>query len=241
MESTNVILIDADIVSYRASASCEPTKTRDTVDGLDVAIARVDETMHRILADCESDQYMAFLTGGENFRYKIYPEYKAHRRDRPPPRWWNDCKEYLVTEWKSAVCTGYEADDAIGIAASEYPNIIASIDKDLRQIPGRHYDFVKREQVYVSPKEAKRNFYRQMILGDRSDNIPKIPKIGEVGAERFLDQNDPENWEHLIKQMYEDYGMDFELNKKLLYILRTKEELANILCESEGEETPTVC
>ena len=236
MERTTITVIDADIVSYRAAASCEPTKQRNEIQGLDIAIARCDETMHRILADCETEQYFSFLTGGENFRYKIYPQYKAHRRDRPPPRWWNDCKEYLVSEWGSRLCTGYEADDAIGIAATTHKGIIASIDKDLRQIPGRHYNFVTREFSDVSEEEAKRNFYRQLILGDRSDNIPKIPKIGEVGAENLLNENPPEDWHNIIVELYRQHNMDFETNYKLLYILRSKEELANIISEGEGQE-----
>ena len=236
MERTTIAIIDGDIVSYRAAASCEPTKERNEVQGLDIAIARCDETMHRILGDCSTEEYFSFLTGGENYRYKIYPQYKAHRRDRPPPRWWSDCKEYLVSEWKSRICTGYEADDAIGIAATSHGGIIASIDKDLRQIPGRHYNFVTREFSEVSPQEAHRNFCRQLILGDRSDNIPKIPRVGEVGAEKILNDNPPDTWLDIIKELYRQHDMDFETNYKLLYILRSKEELANILCEGEGEE-----
>lgn len=52
------------------------------------------------------------------------------------------------------------------------PSIISSIDKDLHQIQGRHYNFVTGEFKEVDEKTGLFNFYRQLIFGDRSDNIP---------------------------------------------------------------------
>ena len=49
--------------------------------------------------------------------------------------------------------------------------IICSLDKDLLQVPGRHYNFVKQEFMTITPKEGLFNFYWQFIMGDRSDNI----------------------------------------------------------------------
>lgn len=49
--------------------------------------------------------------------------------------------------------------------------IICSLDKDLLQVPGRHYNFVKAEFKTISPIEGRFNFYWQFIMGDVSDNI----------------------------------------------------------------------
>lgn len=74
-------------------------------------------------------------------------------------------------QWKCKVTDGIEADDALGIDQDEN-TVICSIDKDLLQIPGKHYNFVKQEWATVSPMQGLRHFYGQIITGDATDNIP---------------------------------------------------------------------
>ena len=162
-------LVDADIVAYRTSASAEHEPE-------DIAILRVDSMMREILQMTESDEYICFLTGQNNFRYDIYPEYKANRKDKPKPVHLQACRDYLVEAWNAEISDGCEADDLIGIAATNCEDpmafIICSIDKDLKMIAGNHYNFVTKERVFVSPLDGLRSFYKQLILGDVSDNIP---------------------------------------------------------------------
>lgn len=162
-----IALIDADIVAYRCSASAEN-------DPLEVALFRIDDLMRRILHETNSQEYLSFLSGSNNFRYSIYPEYKANRKDKPKPKHLEDCKEHLIKQWNSKVTDGIEADDALGIEQGKHldETIICSIDKDLLQIPGKHYNFVKLEHQTVSPLQGLRNFYSQVIEGDATDNIP---------------------------------------------------------------------
>ena len=164
-------LVDADIVSYRCSASCQ--KQDAITEPESVALARVDELMQRIIHETNSEFYYPFLTGSDNFRYKYYPEYKANRKDSVKPVYLEACREYLVTQWKAQVSEGCEADDLMAIEQTKNPDetIICTIDKDLLQVPGRHYNFVKQEFMTITPKEGLFNFYWQFIMGDRSDNI----------------------------------------------------------------------
>lgn len=54
----------------------------------------------------------------------------------------------------------------------EYRVICVSLDKDLLNIPGWHYNFVTKQLRLVSPLEARRRFYCQIITGDGADGVP---------------------------------------------------------------------
>lgn len=166
-----IALLDGDIVCYRSAASCQ--KQDAITEPESVALARVDELMQRIIHETNSEFYYPFLTGSDNFRYKYYPEYKANRKDSVKPVYLEACREYLVTQWKAQVSEGCEADDLMAIEQTKNPDetIVCTIDKDLLQVPGRHYNFVKQEFMTITPKEGLFNFYWQFIMGDRSDNI----------------------------------------------------------------------
>src|SRR5690606_41714779 len=78
------------------------------------------------------------------------------------PYWYDEIRDYLIRRWGAEVVDGQEADDAIGIAAwnsyKECPeySIIASIDKDLRMIPGYHYNWVKdRKSTRLNSSHVK--------------------------------------------------------------------------------------
>lgn len=219
--------IDMDIVAYRCAASCEPTKIKDYREPLDLAILRTDELLNRILAETEADEYVGWVSGSENFRKLLYPLYKANRDQIRRPAYLQHVREFLVSEWGAKVTTGYEADDAIGIAW-DGSGILCSIDKDFKQLPGRHYNFVTFEWDEVSDLQADRNFWISMLIGDRSDNVPGIPGIGKAKAPRFFDSRDQSEWRSGVKELYEQYDLDFDLNYDLLHILRNEEEWYNI-------------
>lgn len=222
-----VAYIDMDVVAYRCAASCEPTKTKPEREDLDMAIRRADELMFRILADLETDNYHGWLSGSVNFRKLLYPAYKANRDNIRRPEWLQPVREFLVSEWKARVTDGYEADDAIGIAYRP-DGVICSVDKDLRQIPGHHFDFVKLQRDSLSSSQADLNFWCSMLIGDRSDNVPGIPGIGVVKAPRILGGLPAGDLKAKVFELYEQFDMDFHLNYTLLHILRDEEELYNI-------------
>jgi 5'-3' exonuclease len=188
MSSNLTALIDGDIVCYRCAAVAEN-------DPVERAIELVAEMVRRINYEVASYDYSIFLTGSNNYRYTYNPEYKANRKDLVRPKWLEQCREYLVLHENAKVTDGDEADDEMAIAQTKMQDnsIICSIDKDLLQVPGWHYNFVKQEKTYVTPKQALFNFYWQFIMGDKSDNI-----MGYDGKAR---QNVPKFLEPLYEEM----------------------------------------
>lgn len=222
------VLVDGDIVSYRCAASC--LKQGQLVEPVEVAQARVNDLMYRIIQETESTAYKVFIGGTDNFRYAIYPQYKANRKETAKPPWLDACREQLVVEWQASVVNGMETDDMLGILQTD-DTIIASIDKDLLMIPGKHYNFVKQEHYLVTPLDGIRHFWFQMIMGDRSDNIPGYDGTARQTTPKFLQPainnlyafETEEQMEEYVKGMYTDKEQ-FEINKKLLWILREEPE-----------------
>lgn len=217
-----IALIDSDLVAYRCSASCEPTKIKSEREPLEVALLRAEDLMTRILAETNATSYRAFLGGSENFRMQIDPNYKANRKDMPKPMWLQDVRAYLVTEWKAEITDGIEADDALGIKQTKYeafphaPNrewertVICSIDKDLHMIPGLHYNFVKQEWREIDSDYAIKWFYQQLIQGDQTDNImgydgkarPKIPQFLQPKIDELWECETEREMFNLVRSMY---------------------------------------
>jgi 5'-3' exonuclease len=212
-----MLLIDADIIAYRCAASAEN-------ENLDVAISRTDSMMMELLSF--DDKYLSFLSGENNFRKIINPEYKANRKDIIKPIYLNDCKQYLIDEFKSIVTNGYEADDALGFNQTE-ESVICSIDKDLLMIPGMHYNFVKKEYHEVSELDGLKAFYRQMLIGDSADNIFGVKGIGKVKAAKLIDPlNTLEEMQEVVSQLYVLEGSlnRFWMNTDCLWIQRKENE-----------------
>ena len=185
----------------------------------------------RILEEVNADDWKIYLSGDNNFRYAIFPDYKANRRDQPKPRHLEGLREFMVLDWEARICDGYEADDELGIISQQDSNcIICSIDKDLLQLPGVHYNFVKREIKEVDEFSGAKQFYTQLLVGDPTDNIRGCPGIGPVKAERAFKGCTTERqlYERCVEQYTLVYKEDWEkqltLNANLLYIWRKPED-----------------
>ena len=82
-----------------------------------------------------------------------------------------------------------EAEDKVGIlayAAKNRDHIIVSQDKDLKNIPGWHYNPVNEKLWYTTLQEANHHFWCQVLTGDRVDNILGIPGVGDKTALKIL-------------------------------------------------------
>jgi 5'-3' exonuclease len=189
-----IALIDGDIVTYRVGY---------TTEDADFGIARwrANEMLEGILRETSADEFKIYLSDStENgFRSQILSSYKA-TRTQPKPKHYDALKEYLISsEWNAAITLGQEADDQLGIdqvslnEVEDWPDgagwassVICSIDKDLFQVPGNHYNFVKKQHAFVTPEGGLWYFYKQLLTGDVVDNIKGIYGIGPKKAEKIL-------------------------------------------------------
>lgn len=148
----------------------------------------MEDLIHRILEATQADSYSFYLSAGrtDTFRAKIYPEYKAHRT-QPKPNHYEFLKNYLIDVWKAEVAVNEEADDLLGKNQYKSDTVICSIDKDLLQISGSHYNFVKDVFTEISPEEGLLWFYKQLLIGDVADNIKGVKGIGERKASYIID------------------------------------------------------
>jgi len=220
-------LVDADILCYRVAFSTED-------EHVNLALVRMDNYIEEVLDGSGASEYEMFLTGHTNFRKDIYPAYKANRRNTPKPKHLKALRQHLIDVEGAVVSEGEEADDLLGINQT-HETIICSIDKDLLMVSGRHYNFVKREHSEVSNKEGRWNFYKQLLTGDATDNIPGLWKIGPVKAAAMLEGcGTIEEYNAVVLKAYQqEFNLcsDEEVRKhiniigRLLYIRREEGEV----------------
>lgn len=221
------VLVDGDIVAYRAAFSTQDLFRED-------AERKVDELMDYILTETlmfpNPKDYEVFLTGSGNFRYDIaksFP-YKGNRKSTEKPLHLPTTREHLVKKYKATVSEGEEADDLIAIAATKYgpDTVVASIDKDMLQIPCKHFNFTKGEWHDVTEFEGTKFFYKQILTGDRADNIVGIYKVGPVKADKILGDcnTEEELWEAVLNAYDGDIERVVE-NARLLWLRRKEGEI----------------
>lgn len=211
------VLVDADIVAYRCAATVDSTMEKD------VAFYRMDVLLQQILEATESDSRELWLTGSDNFRKQVNPDYKANRKDTVPPCYLQDCREYLITNHGAKVSHGCEADDMLGLGQTD-DTIIATIDKDLLMIPGKHYNWVKMTISDVPYLDGLKHFYKQMLIGDRSDNITGVNRVGPVKAEKYITPLDNEqDMLDVVCELYNDPSR-FIMNAACLWIQQKEEK-----------------
>lgn len=217
-------LIDADIVCYRIGFSSQEVNEK-------IAVARTADFMEELVMKPWVGDYQGFLTGSNNFRKEIAKTvpYKGNRTQDKPIHY-DLIREYLVSAWGCIVVENQEADDAIGIAAYEFKDpeefIIMSIDKDLDMLRGWHYNFIKDDKYLVDEYQAIRNFYKQILTGDRVDNIVGLKGIGPKKADKIL--QDCLNEKALYQAVLDAYDGDKDRvleNGQLLWIRRKEGEL----------------
>lgn len=178
--------------------------------------------------------YKIYLTGKNNFRHKLYDGYKSTRGAKP--LLYKEVKAYAAGQRNSVIVDGQEADDAMSIANYKNPSahVIASIDKDLLMVPGYHYNFDKDVALLITPEEGLRHFYCQLLAGDRTDDIPGLPRIGlKTAAKRLAHcSTEEELWDEALRLWTEHIEASKEAvdpyhvvvrNARLLW-MRTKED-----------------
>lgn len=220
------LFIDADFITYKACAAAEDEI--DFSNDVIVVISKFSDVMKNIRSELgriknefmwDNPEVVLFFSDSKNFRKDIYPDYKGHRNRKKPCGYRRAIKE-LANEYEVIKMETLEADDALGIYATQQPgNIIVSPDKDLRQIPGRLYDL--KETVLITPEEGMKWHFIQTLAGDQTDGYAGVPGYGVKTAAKLFETNGY-NWETVIKA-FESKGMGVAealVNARLAKILQ---------------------
>jgi len=199
------------------------------VEDLDLVCSIFDGMVGTIIRKTGATSHKLYVTGKGNFRKELYNDYKSSRG--PKPLLYSTVREYVEWNPNTIVSEGEEADDLLGIAqCKDVDNhIIASIDKDLLMIEGNHYNINSGEMTYVAPKDGLLSFYKQILTGDKVDDIPGIYGVGPKKADKILDgiEDEEDLWLTVVNKWCEYAQHDSVLetvirNARLLWI-RTKE------------------
>ena len=208
-----IILVDGSSYLYRAYHALPPLEnSKSQPTG---AIKGVISMIKKILIDHpESDLAVVFDAKGKTFRHDMYTEYKANRPAMP---------EDLVSQIepihkiiqlmgiKLIMISGVEADDVIGTLAEQARNkkldtVISTGDKDMTQLVCKNVSVVNtmtgellnesgvKEKFGVPPEHITDYL---ALIGDKSDNVPGVDKVGPKTAVKWLDEYT--NLENIIK------------------------------------------
>lgn len=208
----NFLLIDADLLLYRAAYSAEvtaefpmgtdssgyPMGVSSRVCSLSGSSALLDDSVNELVKDLGAvGGYTLALTGPDNFRKTLLPTYKSNRKASTKPVGLSALRQYALDTHPCKVLPGLEADDVLGILATapgieedRLRYVICSIDKDLLTVPGEHWnwDHPERGIIRVDEDEANRNWLLQCLTGDNTDGYKGLAGVGPVKASRILDK-----------------------------------------------------
>jgi len=135
-----------------------------------------------------------------NDRKNLFSEYKGNRSNDPAPHKNNEkIKEFLYTLGiPSLFPRKLEADDVIAFLTEtlEGSKVIISVDKDFLQLINKSvvvYDPIRKKETNTSNFVDNAgcdqcNFMTiKCLVGDKSDNVPGIPKFGKVKVKKYLE------------------------------------------------------
>lgn len=235
----NIIYVDADLLLHRAAwANSDNVEWEPGVvsidEDLDAAQVQFDLNLTEALKYINYDAYVLAFSSGLNFRKRLNPSYKANRDRTKRPGIMTALKAWAMDEYPSAMMKGLEADDILGISGTEHKEVVmASFDKDMMSVPGRHYNWRKPGLgiFQISQRVADLKFLEQCITGDSTDGYYGIKGLGPKKAQKILagatDLNDG-LWR--VAQAYVCRGYSYE------YML-TQMRMARILRTTDWDRT----
>ena len=204
------LLIDADFIVYK---SCAASETEiDFGDDVILVTSNFSDAYGATQRELTKirDQFgsfsplILFFSDTKNFRKTIMPEYKGHR-NRKKPCGYKRVINKLKTEYEVIVMPELEADDAMGIYATQNPgNVVVSPDKDMKQIPGELYNL--DEKFTVTKREGEAWHLIQTLAGDQTDGYGGVPGIGVKRAETLFNK-EGYSWKTVVKA-FTDKGLN---------------------------------
>ena len=197
---TRTLLIDADIVAYRSSAGTQRSYdwngdgVKSIAADLKEATSEAERAINGFIEKLSPDNVIVCLSDDfSSFRKdRVDPTYKAVRSNTERPQFLYEVKNWLRSQYDTEERTALEADDVMGILATDPSRtderIIVSMDKDMLTIPGKLYRPQKGKLQTVTLEEADRYHLYQTLVGDTTDGYSGLPGTGPEAAAAILDE-----------------------------------------------------
>ncbi len=205
------MLVDGHGLAFRAFYAVPPSLATSSGE-LTNATFGFTSMLLDVLEAHAPDYILVSFDIGLTFRHEQFDDYKAHRRPMPEElkHQVERMKEVLVAlNIPIYVAEGFEADDVIGTlsrqaAEKELEAYIVTGDSDMLQLVDDHVVVVlpgaqRFGEYRIFDREAVRDRYGfgpervidyKALVGDKSDNIPGVPGIGDKTAKQLIEQFD---------------------------------------------------
>ncbi len=226
------VLLDADGLVYQLGFALEDINNPNTVEKcVHNKVQDIQSHLERIFKDVTEPKIILSPTGQANFRFKLatIKPYKGNRV-QPKPKHYELIREIFSSYPSFQMADKEEADDLLADIAARDPEhtIIVSGDKDLRQVPGWHYEPLDKRPIYYVDKDQEGVVFLektpgnktqifatgnnwlliQMLLGDPVDNIPGIPGYGPVKIYNIFTTAPDQYFVTVVRRLYlEHYGI----------------------------------
>ena len=236
-----LVLVDGSSYLYRAYHALPPLSNRK--DHPTGAMKGVTSMLIRLKKDYPSPCCIAvvFDAKGKTFRDEIYPEYKANRPPMP-----EDLRQQIepIHQIVAAMglpllmVSGVEADDVIGTLAVQAVKanrevVISTGDKDMAQLVNDRVTLVNtmdQKQLDIAGVVEKFGISPEFmidylaLMGDKSDNIPGVPGIGQKTAVQLI--KNLGGLAGIYKNLDQVVGLEIRGSKTLPEKLNAHRELA---------------
>ena len=241
--SKPLVLVDGSSYLFRAFYALPASLT--SPDGMQTNAIHGVLNMLDSLRKTYQPDHMAviFDAKGKTFRNDMYPDYKATRPPMPDELRDQIAPLHEIIEaqgYPMIVMPGVEADDVIGTMSKLYDGdvIISTGDKDMAQLVDEQISLINtmsnsfhdRQGVidkYGVPPERIRDYLA--LMGDKSDNIPGVPKVGPKTAVKWLTEYD--SLEAVMENADKFKGKIGENLRESLEFLPLSYELVTIKCD----------
>lgn len=199
MVKNATLLIDADSLLFQSTVCSKEQDEEGFVRDPNEAVSKFDERLHLIINTIwenhqyNVDKFALFVGGSNNYRKLLFPTYKDSRKKKQKPVLLDFLKTYIVKNYGAFVSDGCEADDSIYATWLKLKDtqtvIIATVDKDLKQIPCLFFDYYHTRMTLsqITEKEATYTKYKMLLIGDSGDDVNPIKGLGEKHAQKLLD------------------------------------------------------
>lgn len=246
----NLLLVDGNSMVFRAFYATIYTRPMKTSFNQPTnAVFGFANMVNKALDILRPDAVLfAFDSKAKTFRHNRYDAYKGTRKELPQELidQFQLVRDYLdASNFSRYEIEGYEADDIIGTVAKMYPDVMVTIltsDRDLLQLIDKTTrvllmkkgisemeevdETVLLDQYHLKPSQI---IDLKSLMGDASDNIPGVPKVGEKTAMKLLEEYG--TLENLLEHTSDLKGKLRENIENNIELAKLSKELATIYTE----------